>query len=551
MANVMFKRGLHANLPTTGIVDGSFYLTTDTNRLYVGQTNDGVTSLVELNKSITSVKTQGQLPTSGIAEGQFYYVSDDNILCYYKEGSGWVQVNPDATLKDSTTAVSVGSTTGGAIVTTTVTDTEAHTVKGNFGIIGDDATTVTKDGNNVKISSHDTKSALTTTASAAGGKLNLTEDGTIASTITIKSGANVTVTSDDAGVITINAADNTSTAFNKAISAIFGDGTKKGAGNSPTLAKGELELAVQDGDGWVKTSITPTIKYGEGYGTTAVFDGGTANLDVYTKEETAKLIRTADALVFRGVIDTGDLPAITAAQNGDTYKIGSVNNPNAAITGAEVGDLVIAHGTESSSTGLITSGSWQIVPSGDDQLLEGRTDTTNHEFSIYDRIASDTIGSIKLVDGGENIKLTSTATGTGNKSLVTTITHDVAGAVDSSKTVSGTSTDVIQGDTSTAEFTAITKLEMDANGHIVSASTKKITVTDTHNDITKFALNTAGGSTSVIGTPATVTYNVTTKDGTSKSPVLTIDSDSLLISQTVVTADNASTVSVDIAWGSF
>ena len=36
MSNVYFKRGLQASLPSNSanIVDGAFYLTTDTNRLY-------------------------------------------------------------------------------------------------------------------------------------------------------------------------------------------------------------------------------------------------------------------------------------------------------------------------------------------------------------------------------------------------------------------------------------------------------------------------------------------------------------------------------------
>ena len=83
MANVFFKRGLHAGLPTSGtssVVDGAFYLTTDTHRLYVGQGQD----LVELNKSITSVANVSNLPTgTGVAVGQFYYVENSNILCYY------------------------------------------------------------------------------------------------------------------------------------------------------------------------------------------------------------------------------------------------------------------------------------------------------------------------------------------------------------------------------------------------------------------------------------------------------------------------------------
>jgi hypothetical protein len=82
MANVLFKRGLHANLPAANAAtDGVFYLTTDTNRLYVGQG----TNLVELNKSITLVDNLSDLPTntsdeskavkgSQVQVGQFYYV---------------------------------------------------------------------------------------------------------------------------------------------------------------------------------------------------------------------------------------------------------------------------------------------------------------------------------------------------------------------------------------------------------------------------------------------------------------------------------------------
>lgn len=97
MANVKFLRGLSSSLPAQA-VDGAFYLTTDTNRLYVGQSGG---SLVELNKSITIVDVidnategQTQLPTTGVAEGQFYYVKNNNILCVYKNNE-WVQINPD------------------------------------------------------------------------------------------------------------------------------------------------------------------------------------------------------------------------------------------------------------------------------------------------------------------------------------------------------------------------------------------------------------------------------------------------------------------------
>lgn len=113
--NVLFKRGLHSNLPaTTAAQDGVFYLTTDTNRLYVGQG----TNLVELNKSITVISNANQLPEyttddskevkgSQVAAGQFYYINagadsiSGNILAVCSAINSqthkitWTQVNPD------------------------------------------------------------------------------------------------------------------------------------------------------------------------------------------------------------------------------------------------------------------------------------------------------------------------------------------------------------------------------------------------------------------------------------------------------------------------
>lgn len=115
MANVMFKRGVHSSLPQNGsAIDGAFYLTTDTNRLYVGNEQN---NLVELNQSITVVPTLTDLyeiPYDKVKPGQFYYVQGKgdhvrgenvqggNILAVctgHKQNNTneplWVQVNPD------------------------------------------------------------------------------------------------------------------------------------------------------------------------------------------------------------------------------------------------------------------------------------------------------------------------------------------------------------------------------------------------------------------------------------------------------------------------
>ena len=108
MANVLFKRGLQANLPKSNIIDGAFYLTTDTNRLYVGNN----TELVELNKSITVVDSVDKLPKTDVEVGQFYYISGDNthtdtsaggkngnilavVTSIVNGNPKWTQVNPD------------------------------------------------------------------------------------------------------------------------------------------------------------------------------------------------------------------------------------------------------------------------------------------------------------------------------------------------------------------------------------------------------------------------------------------------------------------------
>ena len=100
MANVSFKRGLQADLPNSNIVDGAFYLTTDTNRLYVGGTNDKLELLNQSIKFYTYDDVFRENSTVPKVEGQFYYLSDKNILCTFAKtkthpDGEWVQINPD------------------------------------------------------------------------------------------------------------------------------------------------------------------------------------------------------------------------------------------------------------------------------------------------------------------------------------------------------------------------------------------------------------------------------------------------------------------------
>ena len=124
MANVGFLRGSQAGLNTlmagkTGIKEGSFYLTNDTNRLYFGKS---ATELVALNEGVTTVKAIADLPTGADLSneiGHFYYATAENILCVYN-GQQWVQINPDTDTQVSSVSTAVAVAENAATATTTL-----------------------------------------------------------------------------------------------------------------------------------------------------------------------------------------------------------------------------------------------------------------------------------------------------------------------------------------------------------------------------------------------------------------------------------------------
>lgn len=110
-------------------IEGAFYLTYDTHRLYIGgqityenSNSETVTAVIPIpvNAGILSVSTLEDLPSIQEANpGEFYYVSNNNILCMFN-GSQWVQINPDTDTNDivevSSISVSAGSSVTGTYI---------------------------------------------------------------------------------------------------------------------------------------------------------------------------------------------------------------------------------------------------------------------------------------------------------------------------------------------------------------------------------------------------------------------------------------------------
>lgn len=220
MANVSFKRGLSTALSNVTVEDGVFYLTTDTNRLYVGQGSN----LAELNQSVTTYATWADMEANAPKQkGQFYYAIQENVLaCYLPELNKWQQINPDHNDNDDTyissfTVAPVDtSETGKLKYAITIGQKTKHQGKGE--------STVTPDiTGQLEISSADLNAiashvAVGVAADAITGNengfvLKTTGSGADADTnIAIIGGNNVNVgRSEDGKTITINSTDNNTT----------------------------------------------------------------------------------------------------------------------------------------------------------------------------------------------------------------------------------------------------------------------------------------------------------------------------------------------------
>lgn len=169
--NVGFKYGTQANLnnliKTKTAEEGCFYLTSDTQRLYIGKAVTGGVIPASVNAGIQFVDSVDHLPNKGQdwndAEkdrraGEFYYIPDDNILCVFT-GNDYVQIN--ATENTYITSNNINFTNGKKVPESGVTPINYTQVKSSvvdnngspydalFGVIGDDIISVSVNTENV------------------------------------------------------------------------------------------------------------------------------------------------------------------------------------------------------------------------------------------------------------------------------------------------------------------------------------------------------------------------------------------------------------------
>jgi hypothetical protein len=372
---VKFKLGTQASLNTLkdsqkGWEVGTFYLTSDSSRLYIGQADE----LALLNKSVeiyddlSALKAKKTVST----KGDIAYCAKENVLAYYN-GTTWNQINPDddTILTALTQVVSsvdkgVKITTGGinsdAGKTITAADVTITGAKGaQVAMANNKALTITGDTYALNVQEH----------ADATNDIDLVLDSALqdASTVHIKGGDNVTITKvADSNSIQIVAKD-----------------TKLNDISLGLGANGELQVGASD------TGTTNVLKKqklgyfidGSYYGIGSDNEAKRVDLPVYSKDQVDALIKKLDGMTYRGTIGTsGTTFTMDASFNvlkggtatdihiGDMFLVQGSKLTYATGKTAGIGDLLIATAKDgkSETNGVLAIGDveWTYVPSGDD-----------------------------------------------------------------------------------------------------------------------------------------------------------------------------------------
>ena len=169
--NVGFKYGTQENLnaliTNKTAEEGCFYLTSDTQRLYIGQAVTGGVIPASVNAGIQFVNSIDELPNKNTTwtddekdrrAGEFYYIPTENILCVFT-GSDYVQIN--ATENTYITSNNINFTNGKKVpesgttpinytkIKSSVIDNNGSPYDAFFGVIGDDIVSVSVNTENI------------------------------------------------------------------------------------------------------------------------------------------------------------------------------------------------------------------------------------------------------------------------------------------------------------------------------------------------------------------------------------------------------------------
>lgn len=583
-AKVGFLTGAQSSIDTmlskganAGAKHGYFYLTKDSHRLYIGN-SDG--SISAVNEGVQTVTYLGDLPTLQTPAdkvaytGRFFYVQYKestagqvdsniaNILCVYN-GSTWVQINANTDTHINSNTYTASTTGATATITNAIGSTDGGSITGKFEI-------VTAGGIKIANTAGKTNSVTLTgdkfTLAAGDGatgevKLNLSSaNGQAGSSVTLKADPNTTVLTRKENVITIAGRVNASLAIANA-----------------TGGKTGFTVTVKDNQGKTVTgSYDPIIKYGSKAQSSTKLVNGEFNINAYNKEEIDQLMRDLNAMEYRGTVGANGTAATAWAELlklpqkiGYTYLFSSPITVNNAEHTA--GTLAIARGTEYTTAdlaaGTITKAelvgtinpatlTWDFVESTNDTDTTYKlyTAATGVGFKLQDSFSGNK-GQIKYAGAGGLTVSQSLQGGVDisqDKSAenVITITHNTI-----KRTDTNTNPDKIKLSSQTPEthlndtitIPVITGIKTNAEGHVTGVNTVNYELNDTATVITGI---TSSASPNSDGSIALHT-KVTATSSSGKDMVQNGTATATIKSSSLTLGASGSSVSIDMTWGEF
>lgn len=533
---LFFKYGTQAKYKALEAKDaGTFYVTSDTHRLYLGSDL--------LSQAVLVVADLDHLPNSaGVEAGQIAYVSEGNILCIKKEGAGWTQLNSD-TYVESMTQV---ATSGQNQATVTTSLAKNH----NNGGSEDPSASVVFKGSTetgVNVTTDSTGAVVISNASlavqkdaASGGvKLGFANS---SNNVTLKGAGATTVDFSDSA-ITITSTDNDT----KVTGASLTNAADSTAG---FILSGEINLSDKTKVEYT-TTLDPRIAIGGTASKTIVpfklSDGkGVASLDVYTKGEVDAAIKTAEkamnAMTYKGKVSkTKPLPtAENSVSIGDAYIVEEKGfQIGGEGTAYPVGTLIIAKaaaGVTENANGFLPANGvvWDAVLTSDTDTTYTFGANTNAKQVLLNPSTGDSDGGLTFSTGTSPLTSTVSASGTNLSDITVSIEHNKKAAKNE------TPVSVEQTTGADASLNYISNVTFDAYGHVDTITKGTAKIVDTKLSTLSFSAPTASGLM------LTAADN---KNG-ELSAGLTFKSTTLNISTSAV-ANGDATVTADIVWGTF
>lgn len=592
-ANVSFKLGLQSAIDQlliakTGAEEGSFYLTSDTHRLYIGgkaSPSDTDVQVFPVNEGVTTVDGLVNLPTydteaqKDAAAGRFYYVADANILCVFN-GQDWIQINANDDTGIASTKFQLGQD-----------DDNPEAVKVEYVI--SDTNGQQKVSKFTILASNGLKTIFTgTTLEIVGNKYNLTSKETDIDSgkfeivlgsdgleevhkVILLPGENVYLAKgEDDNTIKINADDT------KIQSVTFKEGK-----NAASTEGFRVSVTDSTGKTLESDNFNPKIKYGKQNHIVAKFDNGEAALDIYTGTEIDDLLKTLNAMTYKGTVGTGGSFASEIDVQSDNIYVYQVDISTASnvLVPISIGDTLLCKTDILYGDRTLPAGTMLIARSEDGtENANGGIDSDKLTFDIIESTkASDTTyrfinigtngialrsssgvnaGTIDFLgEDGLSVEWTGSVDAVGNfVDKVIHIKHNPVVRTDTAGTAEQ------QSATMTMKIPVITKVETDENGHITGVQTTDYTVVDSTSQVSKVDLEAnqyvASDEKTQIGS---ITTKVTTVDGSSKQ-TMQEDSFNIVSKSLEIKVDNnyGSTegtetttrqhgLSINMVWGEF